>query len=597
MKLWIIYIFSVLSLFGAQIDTTLFEGDLKARYETLSKEIESQKGGDPQSIERYNYQLALITKLQSLMKQPIGVESKPIDALTDSNVTEKTFMHYFEQLTGYLQQKSVNTKAQNELQQKILFLKNKIENLEAGEKEELLGYQLQFAIYKLQQANHKKNIDKLTEIADTLTKALQNAISRVRFSDTIGPLKEIRQKIVELQKKILSLQVQQERQLLTKEEADSKVTSQLEKSEKELQSHYLAQSNILTTSALKAIQAKDTAQFVSLMDQYDEILTHVDRETNTGSIVKEILQTMLKNQVGTAAVVLADTKMSVKSTFETITEWFFEPLFVYNEQPVSAIDIIKVILIIIIGFTVGRFYRGRILRLHESWPKMSEMSIKLLANVGYYIIIFITFAIALMSIGIDLTSLSLIAGALSIGIGFGLQTVVSNFVSGIILMFERTIRIGDLLEIDDKLKGEVTDMRIRSTTIKTFDNIEIIVPNATFIQNNVVNWTLEDKIRRLHIPFSIAYGTAVEPIQAMVLEALEKSTLNYVRTNKTKTPQVWMNGMGASSVDLELLVWINAGAKDVPLKSDFLILIYNTLNQNGIEIPFPQMDVHLKKEG
>jgi small-conductance mechanosensitive channel len=204
--------------------------------------------------------------------------------------------------------------------------------------------------------------------------------------------------------------------------------------------------------------------------------------------------------------------------------------------------------------------------------------------------------IAVGSLGIDMTSISLIAGALSIGIGFGLQTVVSNLIAGIILMFERTIRIGDTIEISDTLRGTVTDMRIRSTTIKTVDNIDIIIPNSSFIQNNVINWTLEDTSKRQHISFIVAYGTDIEYLKKVVLDELEHSDLKYIRDDSNKQPEVWMKAMNSSSIDFELLVWVEWDNKLRPnsLKSDFLILIYNTLNKYGIQIPFPQLDLHVK---
>ena len=180
-------------------------------------------------------------------------------------------------------------------------------------------------------------------------------------------------------------------------------------------------------------------------------------------------------------------------------------------------------------------------------------------------IVLLFFIIALGSIGIDMSSISLIAGALSIGVGFGLQTVVSNFIAGIILMFERTIRVGDTIEINDIVLGAVTDIRIRSTTVKTFDNIDIVVPNSSFIQNNVVDWTLEDKVRRLLIPFSVAFDTEVDDVKNAVLGALSASNLLYIKT------------------------------KSMSLRSDFLILIYNALRANNISIPFPQLELHMKE--
>jgi len=236
------------------------------------------------------------------------------------------------------------------------------------------------------------------------------------------------------------------------------------------------------------------------------------------------------------------------------------------------------------------------LKWSEKWVTATPMTARLTANLGYYFIGFITFMIALSSIGLDLTSFSMFASALAIGVGFGLQTIVSNMISGIIMMFERSIRIGDFVEITDILRGTVTDMRIRSTVIKTLDNIDIVVPNASFIQNNVVNLTLDDKLRRLRIPFSVAYGTEVETVQQSILDELKQSELNYYK-DKDKVPLVRMVAMGTSSVDYSLLVWVEWGNKKNPaaLESDFLILIYKTLYKYNIEIPFPQLDLHVKE--
>jgi small-conductance mechanosensitive channel len=166
------------------------------------------------------------------------------------------------------------------------------------------------------------------------------------------------------------------------------------------------------------------------------------------------------------------------------------------------------------------------------------------------------------------------------------------------MMFERSVRVGDFIELSDTLRGTVTDMRIRSTVIKTLDNIDIVVPNSSFIQNNVINLTLDDTMRRLHIPFGVAYGTEVEKVKEAILSELSESGLKYYRgENEERQPLIRMTGMGASSVDYELLVWIDwSPQRQNATKSDFLILVYKTLYKHGIEIPFPQMDLHLKSE-
>jgi small-conductance mechanosensitive channel len=173
---------------------------------------------------------------------------------------------------------------------------------------------------------------------------------------------------------------------------------------------------------------------------------------------------------------------------------------------------------------------------------------------------------------------------------------VSNLSAGIILMFERTIRIGDYIEVSESIRGTVNDMKMRSTTITTNDNIDIVIPNSSFIQNNVINWTLESDIRRIHIPFSVAYGTENEKLENIILEELKLSEIHYVSKPLKYTPSIWMTGMGGSSVDYELIVWIRGKSTMKPsgTKSDFLKFIYRTLNKYKIEIPFPQLDLNFK---
>jgi len=215
---------------------------------------------------------------------------------------------------------------------------------------------------------------------------------------------------------------------------------------------------------------------------------------------------------------------------------------------------------------------------------------------GHYFIFIITFFIALNVLGIDLSSIALVAGALSVGIGFGLQNIISNFVSGIILMVERSIRIGDYIEVDDNTRGRVIDIRMRSIIVNTTSNIDIIIPNQSLVENRVINWSMNDKIKRFEIPFGVAYGTSPDNVIKIVLEAVEKSDCKSIYISKDKYTKVVMTEMGDSSINFELFVWISG--KEIfyskSITSKFLILIYNALNENSIEIPFPQQDIHIR---
>lgn len=285
------------------------------------------------------------------------------------------------------------------------------------------------------------------------------------------------------------------------------------------------------------------------------------------------------------------------TTGEALISFVDFPVVTYGGKAVTVLNLINFVIVFVVGFTFGSLYKNRILKKSHYFQKLNISSRTLVANIGYYLIVTMTLLIALNALGLDLTSLTIVAGALSIGVGFGLQNIVSNFISGIILIFEKSIRVGDYIEISGDFRGKVTDIRMRSVEILTNDGVVVIVPNQSFIQNNVINWTLSDDTRRLHIPFSVAYGTEVERVKTVIMEALDASNQEFVRNNSEKGPSIWMTSMNSSSVDFELLVWIFGKSTAAPstAKSEFLILIYNALNANGITIPFPQLDLHIKR--
>ncbi len=163
-------------------------------------------------------------------------------------------------------------------------------------------------------------------------------------------------------------------------------------------------------------------------------------------------------------------------------------------------------------------------------------------------------------------------------------------------MVERSIKIGDYLEIDDNTRGRVTDIKMRSITVNTNSNIDITIPNQSLIENRVINWSMNDKIKRFEIPFGVAYGVSPDEVIEIVLKAVEESDCKSIFTSKSRYTKVIMTGMGDSSINFELFVWI--AGKDIyypkSIMSKFYILIYKALNRHGIEIPFPQQDIHIR---
>jgi small-conductance mechanosensitive channel len=213
-----------------------------------------------------------------------------------------------------------------------------------------------------------------------------------------------------------------------------------------------------------------------------------------------------------------------------------------------------------------------------------------IAQIAGYLILFIGAAIALQNAGIDLSALAIFAGAVGVGLGFGLQDIARNFVSGIIILLERPIQIGDRVEVD-KVAGQVREIRARSTTVLTNDNIAMIVPNAKFIESTITNWSHDDPKVRFRIPVGVAYGSNVEKVCSLLLEVARE----HPQALADPAPVVFFSGFGESSLDFELGVWSEEmSCRPRRFRSDLNFAIERKLREAGIEIPFPQRDVHIR---
>ena len=218
-------------------------------------------------------------------------------------------------------------------------------------------------------------------------------------------------------------------------------------------------------------------------------------------------------------------------------------------------------------------------------PKGIPAAISLVLR--YSIIIF-GLVIALAYLNVDLSEFNLMAGALGLGIGFGLQTVVSNFISGLILVFERPILPGDTVEVNN-LFGKVKKIGIRACNISTYDGAEVVVPNNNLISNDLINWTLSDSIKRVEVLIGVAYGTDPN----LVLKVLKNCAVKFDYVLTDPEPSVFFTGFGESSLNFRLLFWVpfEIGLR---AKSDVCVEIFNQFKTENIKIPFPQRDVHIK---
>ena len=212
-----------------------------------------------------------------------------------------------------------------------------------------------------------------------------------------------------------------------------------------------------------------------------------------------------------------------------------------------------------------------------------------MGRLVHYGFVLLGFLLALATLGVDLKNITIIGGALGVGIGFGLQTIVNNFVCGIILLFERPIKVGDYIELGGQW-AEIKKIGLRATSVQTFDRADIVVPNSDLITNQVTNWTRSDRLARIRIPVGVAYGSDVTLVMKILLECVKENP----SVIQSPAPRVYFLGFGESSLDFQLRVYLTNIDNWYPVQSEILQEIDRKFRLEGIEIPFPQRDLHLR---
>jgi small-conductance mechanosensitive channel len=257
---------------------------------------------------------------------------------------------------------------------------------------------------------------------------------------------------------------------------------------------------------------------------------------------------------------------------------------------VSIISLILLVLVISIAALVSRYARRfldkRVLpRVHME----PGLRYTLLMLAHYVIIVFGILYGLKLGLSVDLTGVAVILGFLSVGVGFGLQYVAADIISGFILLFERPVRVGDRLRLKDGIEGRVQRISIRSTVIVTNENMAVIVPNSKLVQNELINYSYPSQNVRLNVPVGVAYGSDLE----MVSQALVEAAGSVDEVLATPEPRVHFSGFGDSSLNLEIRVWINEPHKHPQIRSNVNFAIDRVFRERNIEIPFPQRDVRL----
>jgi len=257
----------------------------------------------------------------------------------------------------------------------------------------------------------------------------------------------------------------------------------------------------------------------------------------------------------------------------------------------SIAAILKLILIIVISLIISKFVRKFFQKRVLSHFKLDEGSQFVILRLIHYILIVTGIMIAISAVGIKMTSLAVVFGLIGVGIAFGLQNITSNFVSGIILLFERPVGVGDYVEVGEDM-GQVRAINMRATTIVTRDNITLIVPNSNFIEGTITNWSVGDPKVRFNVPVGVAYGSDTELVTNILLKAAD----DHPEVLKDPKPDVLFREFADSSLNFTLRVWTVSPMGRFRVISDLNYVIDAAFRENNITIPFPQQDVHFFKE-
>ena len=265
--------------------------------------------------------------------------------------------------------------------------------------------------------------------------------------------------------------------------------------------------------------------------------------------------------------------------------------FSIGQTRISAYLMIKALITIMLFFLItgvlSEFGEKRIKSI-----KGIHSSNKALINKAFHIFIyFFGFIIALNILGIDLTAFAIFSGAIGIGIGFGLQKITSNFISGLILLFEKSIENGDMVELSDGTYGLIRKTSARYTLLETFEGREMMIPNEDFIINRVTNWTFNNRRGRLELNIGVAYESDIEKVMELILEAAKE----HPRCMDEPGPSCYLKEFGDSSVNFMLFFWVeDVSSGRYRAQSDVMMRVWKKFKEHNISIPFPQRDIYIK---
>ena len=276
-------------------------------------------------------------------------------------------------------------------------------------------------------------------------------------------------------------------------------------------------------------------------------------------------------------------------SWQEILDVLRKKLVSLGDVTITPAVLLSVVLILLGAFWVSRLLRGMLRRNVFRRTHLNIGTQETIARILHYIIMLAGVFIAVQQVGVDLTTLAAISAVLMVGIGLGLQNITSNFISALILLFERPVQVGDFVEVGG-VQGRIRAIKTRSSIVETLDNVSIIVPNSNFITENVTNWSYRDSKVRIHVSVGVSYGSDVD----LVAETLLKVGRAHQEVLLNPEPTVQFLEFGDSSLNFVLLVWINDASRQYIIRSELNFAVVKAFREQGITIPFPQRDLHIQ---
>lgn len=283
---------------------------------------------------------------------------------------------------------------------------------------------------------------------------------------------------------------------------------------------------------------------------------------------------------------------------EALPAWLSDPLLTIGQTPVSLARLLALGAIVVLAWWAASWLERGLRRLSDGLAGPhgpgSAAGAYAFSRVARYLVWIFATIFGLTWLGFDLTSLAILGGAIGVGLGIGLQGFFGNMFAGLVILFERSVKVGDFVDLQSGVMGRVSEISMRYTRITTNDSVDIFVPNAELTGGRVINWSYGHDIRRIHVPFGVAYGSDKEQVREAGIAAAR--AVDGTIFGPGRDPEVWLVGFGDSSMDFELVVWVSRPLLVSPSRTQakYLWTLATELATRGLEIPFPQRDLHLR---